>query len=163
LGGGKKYCRIWKNWYLSCTEWKLVNGKPEPRYHIKYAESEDGINWNRTGKVAIDYKSDVEAGIVKASVIKEECYKMWFAYRNFYDYRTKSKQSYRIGYAESDNGMNWIRKDDQVGIDVNIDLEEWDGFMITYPHVIKVKNKLLMFYNGNGFGKTGIGYAEIKY
>ena len=26
---------IWKNWYLSCTEWRLIDGKAEPRYHIK--------------------------------------------------------------------------------------------------------------------------------
>ena len=35
--------------------------------------------------------------------------------------------------------------------------------MVEYPYVVeKDKKKLLMFYNGNGFGKEGIGYAEIE-
>jgi hypothetical protein len=32
-------------------------------------------------------------------------------------------------------------------------------FESNYPYILKTKNKLIMFYNGNGFGKTGIGYA----
>ena len=50
---------------------RRLKEKPEPRYHIKYAESKDGINWDRRGVVAIDYKSDSEAGIVRSSVLKE--------------------------------------------------------------------------------------------
>ena len=156
---------IWKNWYLSCTEWRLINGKVEPRYHIKYAESVDGINWDRKGIVAIDYKNKDEAGIVKASVlIENNVYKMWYAYRSFIDYRISINSSYRIGYAESEDGINWIRKDDNESLTLSIsnDISEWDGLMVEYPHVIKLKNRYLMFYNGNGFGKTGFGYAELS-
>lgn len=149
---------IWKNWYLSCTEWRIIKGKSEPRYHIKYAESKDGIHWERKGVIAIDYKDKYEAGIVKASVIKENGhYKMWYSYRNFTDYRTNKTNSYRIGYAESSNGINWERLDHLSGIERSE--SGWDSKMIEYPHVIKYKNQLIMFYNGNGFGKSGIGYA----
>lgn len=150
---------IWRNWYLSCTGYKKVKDKMEPRYHLKYAESDDGINWKRNGIVAIDYASDHEAGIVKASVIKEkDKYKMWYSFRNFLDYRSDPANSYKIGYAESPDGIKWTRMDERSGITRSV--EGWDSEMIAYPHVIKVKNKLLLFYNGNGFGKTGFGYAE---
>jgi hypothetical protein len=152
---------IWKNWYLSCTEWRIIDGRAEPRYHIKYAESMDGINWIRKGDVAIDYKSDVEAGIVKASVIIEDgIYKMWYSRRNFVNYRIDTSNSYRIGYAESTDGINWMRKDESVGIDIGNN-EDFDSIMIEYPHVLDVKNRKYMFYNGNGFGISGIGYAEL--
>ncbi len=152
---------IWKNWYLSCTEWRTLNGKSEPRYHIKYAESLDGINWNRQGKVAIDYLTDDEAGIVKASVIKAAgAYHMWFSYRKFDNYRTDPTTSYRIGYADSKDGITWTRNDMKSGI--NISKFGWDSLMIEYPHVIKVKNKFLMFYNGNGFGESGFGVAQLQ-
>lgn len=152
---------VWKNWYLSCTGYKLVNDKMEPRYHLKYAESSDGINWIRNGVVAIDYRNNDEAGIVKASVIKDgNLYRMWYSYRNFVGYRTDVNNSYKIGYAESLDGIKWIRKDEESGIKRSE--TGWDSEMIAYPHVIKVKNKLLMFYNGNGFGKSGFGYAELK-
>jgi len=150
---------IWKVWYLSCTEYSEINGKTEPRYHIKYAESEDGINWDRGGHVAIDYKSENEAGIVKATVFKENGrYIMLFSYRNFDNYRTDINNSYKIGYAESSDGINWHRKDEESGIVPGA--SGWDSEMLCYPHTIVVKEKLLLFYNGNGFGQSGFGYAE---
>jgi hypothetical protein len=152
---------IWKNWYLSCTGWTRVDGRAEPRYHIKYAESKDGINWDRRGLVAIDYNSDAEAGIVRASVLKEnDSYRMWYSYRGGVDYRTNPKTSYRIGYAESTNGVFWTRMDDSAGIDVSP--EGWDSEMIEYPHVIQRHGVKYMFYNGNKFGHSGFGYAQLE-
>jgi hypothetical protein len=155
---------IWKNWYLSCTEWKIINGRSEPKYHIKYAESSDGIKWDRKGIIAIDYKNDKEAGIVKASVIIEEgIYKMWYSYRSIYNYRTSQESSYRIGYAESSNGINWKRRDsdDSHTLTISADRTQWDGLMVEYPHVIDVNGRRLMFYNGDNFGKSGFGFAEF--
>lgn len=150
---------VWKMWYLSNTAWVEYNGRSEPFYHIKYAESDNGIDWKREGKVAIDYKDENECGIVRACVLKDgETYKMWYAHRNLQNYREDKNNSYRIGYAESSNGVDWIRMDEQVGIDVSEN--GWDSEMIEYPFVIDVNDKRYMFYNGNGFGKTGIGYAE---
>ncbi len=149
---------VWKNWYMSCTKWEVIDGKPEPFYHIKYSESVDGINWKRNGKIAIDYKNKDEGGIVKASVLKENgIYKMWYSYRRSHEYRINKQNSYRIGYAESLDGKHWNRKDE----DISIDLSDngWDSEMLAYPHVIVYKNVKYVFYNGNGFGKSGFGYA----
>ena len=146
-----------KMWYLSCIKWEVFDGKPEPIYNIKYAESSDGIHWNQTGKVAIDLLED-EGGLVSASVIKQDnTYKMWFGKRKKRDYRNTIENSYRIGYAESSDGINWKRKDASAGIDIA--QEGWDSQMISYPYVFKNEKELLMVYNGNGFGKTGFGYA----
>lgn len=149
---------VWKNWYLSCVKWEVVNGKPEPFYHLKYAESLDGIHWQREGHVAIDFKSKDEAGLVKASVLRTATgYRMWYAYRDAQHYRTARQHSYRIGYAESSNGKTWTRMDEQAGIDVSD--EGWDAEMMAYQHVLAHAGNLFMFYNGNGFGQSGFGYA----
>ena len=146
-----------KMWYLSCIKWENFDGKPEPIYNIKYAESLDGITWNQTGKVAIELNDD-EGGLVSAAVIKEDAkYKMWFGKRKKSDYRNNNTNGYKIGYAESLDGKDWIRKDDEAGIDISKD--GWDSEMISYPYVFKKDNNLIMLYNGNGFGKTGFGYA----
>ena len=151
----------WKMWYLSNTKWMEYEGKSEPFYHIKYAESENGIDWKREGKVAIDYKDENECGIVRACVLKDDnIYKMWYAHRNLQNYRTNKNSSYRIGYAESDNGIDWTRKDENVGIDVSE--SGWDSEMIEYPFVYDHKGKRYMIYNGNTFGKTGFGYAVLE-
>ncbi|MDQ7062049.1 MAG: hypothetical protein Q9M43_13400 [Sulfurimonas sp.] len=152
---------IWKMWYLSNTDWVEYEGKSEPFYHIKYAESDNGIDWKREGKVAIDYKNKNECGIVRACVLKDnDTYKMWYAHRNLQNYRTNKNSSYRIGYAESENGIDWIRKDDKVGIDVSE--SGWDSEMIEYPFVYDHKGKRHMIYNGNTFGQSGFGYAVLE-
>lgn len=152
---------LWRMWYLSCLKWVIINGKSEPIYHIKYTESLDGINWDRRGIVSIELKSPDEGGITRPCVIREDgIYKMWYSYRGKRDYRTNKKNTYRIGYAESKDGIRWERKDHLVGIDVSVD--GWDSEMITYAHVYKINNKKYMIYNGNGFGKTGFGYAVMN-
>jgi len=106
----------------------------EPCYHIKYAESNDGINWARQGQVAIDYRDEVEGGISRPSVLIEDgIYKMWFSARAITDYRENRERSYRIYYAESTDGIHWTRKDKEVGIDVSEDPNAWDYSMIEYP------------------------------
>ena len=149
---------VWRIWYQSCTDWKLVDGRPEPFYHIKYAESVDGINWKRDGIVAIDYQDENEGGICSATVLKEDgLYRMWYSTRKGADYRTNPANTYRIGYAESNNGIEWTRKDEDAGI--GLSSEGWDSEMNAYPFVLKRHDTKFMFYNGNGFGKSGFGYA----
>jgi hypothetical protein len=40
--------------------------------------------------------------------------------------------------------------------------EGWDSVMCAYPSVVDAGGKRLMFYNGNGFGQSGIGYAVLE-
>ena len=69
--------------------------------------SKNGIDWKREGKIAIDFKNENECGIVRACVLKDnDIYKMWYSYRNLQNYRTDRHNSYRIGYAESFNGID---------------------------------------------------------
>ena len=142
---------IWKMWYVSGTKWALENGVPKHYYHIKYATSLNGIDWEPKGIVCIDFKSPGEYAIARPCVLKEDgIYKMWYSYRG---------HSYRIGYAESANGLTWERKDEEVGIEVSE--SGWDSEMICYPHVFKHNRQKYMLYNGNGYGKSGIGLAIL--
>ena len=38
----------------------------------------------------------------------------------------------------------------------------WDSEMVCYPYVFEYNDKLYMLYNGNGYGKTGIGLAVLE-
>ena len=146
----------WHMWYASGTGFKVVDGKPEPLYIIKYARSENGFDWIRDNITCIEPRKGDEAN-ARATVIKDdEIYKMWYAYRGSYDFRDGT-DSYQIGYAESKDAVNWIRMDERAGI--RYSESGWDSKMQTYPCVMEVGDQKLLFYNGNGFGKTGIGYA----
>jgi hypothetical protein len=142
---------IWRMWYDSADEWQ----SPElPRYNIKYAQSGDGIHWKREGIISVDYKSSDESRVSRASVIKEDgIYKMWHCY-------AIGSGGYKMGYAESGDGIHFKRMDDAVGIDVSAD--GWDSEMVCYPHVFVHKGQKIMLYCGNGYGRTGFGLAVME-
>lgn len=144
---------IWKMWYLSCIKWETTAGeKPKHWYNIKYAESKDGILWERNGEVSLPFISNDEYAISRPCILKDNLkYKMWYSYRG---------KKYRIGYAESPDGMHWQRMDEQAGIGVS--KEGWDSEMIEYPFVFDHKGNRYMLYNGNGYGKTGFGLAILE-
>ena len=151
---------LWRMWYTSGTEWVIIQGRPEIRYHIKYAESENGIDWHREDVHCIVPKNAIEV-TARPCVMKDgNLYRMWYSKRDIVDFRTDRRHSYRAGYAESIDGLFWVRRDETVGIDVSED--GWDSEAIAYPYVLKLEDKLMVFYNGNGFGKTGFGYAECS-
>ena len=78
---------------------------------------------------------------------------MWYSY-------VIPPLKYRIGYAESENGKNFIRKDHLAGIEPTEN--GFDSEMICYPNVVVHKGIKYMFYNGNDFGKNGFGLAVCK-
>lgn len=148
---------VFRMWYISCTGWKVINGKPEPLYLIKYGESQDGISWRLWDEPVIDYKYDGEA-LGRPWIIKDgDIYKMWYSTRGTENYRIKNGSHYMLGYAESKDGIKWERHDE----DVNIGLSDsgWDSEMLCYCSVYEHNGKKHMLYNGNGFGQSGFGYA----
>ena len=130
-------------------KWENIGGLAKHYYNIKYAESIDGIHWVRQNIVAIDYQNSDEYAFGRPFVCKEDnIYKMWYSYREI---------STRLDTPESLNGINWNRKDEESGI--KISAEGWDSEMIEYPHIFECMGNKYMLYNGNGYGKSGIGIA----
>jgi hypothetical protein len=144
---------VYKMWYGSNLSW----GKDQAsmQHVFKYAESTDGVNWNRTNQIVLGLEHKGEYALSKPWVLKErDLYKMWYSYR-----ASEKSENYRIGYAESKNGVDWIRKDNEVGIDVSI--SGWDSEMISYPCVFDYKGERYMLYNGNNYGGSGFGIAIL--
>lgn len=150
----------WRMWYISVTHWRRIAGKPEVCYHIKYAESTDGLTWERPNVSCILPRDENEA-TARPSVIREkDRYRMWYCYRCVADFREDRQCSYRIGYAESIDGLAWDRMDNRVGIDVSE--SGWDSEMIAYPAVYHYRGTLYMIYTGNQFGTSGFGIAHLE-
>ena len=136
-------------WYVSGVRWTIAQAETKHYYHIKYAESDDGLTWRRDGRVCIDFASADEYAIARPSVVRDaDRYRMWYTYRG---------QSYRLGYAESRDGLVWERRDHESGLEPSS--EGWDAEMVTYPYVFDLDGRRYMLYNGNGYGKTGFGVA----
>jgi len=142
---------VYKMWYGSTDDWSSSSG--EMIHVIKYATSIDGIKWDKKG-LAIPYEIGTAQAFSRPTVFKENgTYHMW------YSYRSGDGTAYRIGYANSIDGINWDRKV-KSGIDVSPD--GWDSEMICYPFVFEHKSRKYMLYNGNDYGKTGFGLAVLE-
>lgn len=143
---------IWRIWYASYRKWELrANNIPWPQYELRYGESLDGINWELKNITCIG--TEEEEAVARPYVLKEkEQYKMWYSYRKQMDF-------YKIGYAESLDGINWTRMDDKVGLDISE--TGWDSEMIEYPCVFDHAGNRYMLYNGNSHGRDGIGLAVL--
>lgn len=141
---------VYKMWYGSTVDWTSKNG--EMVHVINYATSVDGKNWDRHG-IAIPFELGKAQAFSRPSVIHDdEGYHMWFSYRS------GDGTPYRIGYANSSDGIKWdlaLKKSD-----ISVSETGWDSEMICYPNVFDFKGERFMLYNGNDFGKTGIGLAK---
>jgi hypothetical protein len=146
----------WRMWYASATGFLELDGRPEPLYHVKYAESVDGQEWQRENISCLVPRHPEEANARPWVVRDGDRYRMWFCQRRSRGYRDDPATSYRIGYAESADGVTWERGDP--GIDIS-ERGGFDDVMQTYPAVYEHDGVLHLLYNGNGFGLTGIGHA----
>jgi hypothetical protein len=140
-------------WYISGSKNLDIEGKEIPSYNIRYAHSDDGFQWPNKGKLVVDFANDDEYGFGRPHVVKGK-----FGFHMWYSLRRKSIP-YRLGYAFSNDGVNWIRNDDKIGLTVS--QSGWDSEMVYANSVCVTNYGTYMFYNGNDFGRTGFGYALL--
>jgi len=143
-------------WFTSCVRWESTLAGPKHFYNLEYAESADGVNWNRDGTIAIDFEGPDEYALGVPRVIREQDrWKMWFCSRS-----TPTQATYRIRYAESPDGIRWQRLPTQPGLDISE--SGWDSEMICYPYVFDCLGQRYLLYNGNAYGRTGFGIAVLE-
>ncbi|MDP1571639.1 MAG: hypothetical protein Q8L86_16715 [Vicinamibacterales bacterium] len=140
----------WRMWYVSGTSWTEETHGWQSHYHVKYAESADGVTWLRDGHNCIAPQDPRENNIARLWVVPDgEGYRGW--------YSVNAGEGYRLGYAESRDGYDWRRLDHLTGIALSPD--GWDAQAQAYPAVVRHGDRWFMFYNGNGFGRDGVGLA----
>jgi len=141
-------------WYGSTVAWDAGNG--EMLHVINFASSVDGESWQRKG-LSVPYQIGSAQAFSRPTVVRDLSggYEMWFSYRS------GRGEKYRIGYAESKDGLAWELRLADAGISISPD--GWDSEMIEYPFVLDHRDERYMFYNGNGHGKTGFGLAILAH
>jgi predicted GH43/DUF377 family glycosyl hydrolase len=145
----------WRMWYQSGRAWTRHGDQVLPSYDIRAADSADGRRWNLAGVPSLTFEHPGEIAIARFCPLREAdgSYKAWYSYRS-------NDWGYRIGFATSADGSNWIRHDDQAGIDRGPD--SWEGSMICYPFVFDTEVGRMMLYNGGRYGDAGFGIAVLE-
>jgi hypothetical protein len=144
---------VYHIWYASGNGWEIINGVPYPQYRIRHLVSKDGLSFGDEGPICIDVENlEYRIGRPRVFVIDDVFYMHYT--------RGTTDGQYLAGLAKSFDGKNWVRMDDDLGIELSE--TGWDSIHLCYPAVLDFdKNKKYMFYNGNNMGFDGFGYAEF--
>ena len=151
---------LWRMYYLCGTGWTTFNERPEMLYDIRYAESDNGIDWRREGVVCVAQANPEEAIARPWSFHTASGYGMFYCYRGSRDFRDGT-DAYRIGLATSSDGRHWQRQDNCIQVERSANANPWDNLMQAYPTLAQVGDASYMIFNGNSFGKAGFGVAYL--
>jgi len=159
---GERICRaapfvghqgnLWRAWYVAADTWTELEGRLVPASEIRCVSSDDGVRWEGRGESAVTPTSD-EVGMARPFVeASGDGYRMWYSI-------SRRSRRHGIGYATSDDGTSWTRRDSEVGIDVSA--SGWDSEMVCFGAVLATRDGTYLFYNGSRYGETGFGAALL--
>ena len=133
------------------------HGDVIPRIGVGYAESTDGIHWVKPlddlmvaprgfDTDPYEYISSKPWVIHDGSV-----YRMWVS---------TFGTAYRIRSLVSDDGLDWTWQPSGVDGDFGVgNADAFDDHQRCYASVVRYGDEYRCWYTGNGFGRTGMGYA----
>tara|TARA_Y100001968_G_scaffold324599_1_gene364272 strand:+ start:1626 stop:2579 length:954 start_codon:yes stop_codon:yes gene_type:complete len=153
--------------YISGLGYTKINGKQEPIYTIKYAQSDKLEEWRREENPVIMleddngnplcfshpsfYQLDNEKWIIVASL------------RGVSDYRD-GINSYQLVYGMT-NSLLKLDKVKPITFSSNNYTKTYRhrfDLMRAYPSLFYWQSRLFCSFNGNGFGRTGLGICHVR-
>jgi hypothetical protein len=144
--------------YVSGKKWVISDGRPEMSLKIRMAKSKDGLVWEKHDKNLIpDIDNEDESQAGPDVFYANGRYHMFFDFWDPYSFRKSKSRS--IGYACSEDLVNWDRDDKRAGIRTSN--FGWDSEMVAYPHIFQLEEYIYMIYIGNELGRYGFGIAKL--
>jgi len=137
--------------------WYTGNGGNDNPSRIGYANSSDGINWNKdeennpvieTGPYDSYYESLLNFPCVMRNY---GMFEMWFSGHDRFEH-------YRVGYARSVDGIHWDYISEEPVLDIG-ENETWDDIAVYRPNVLIDDNQYKMWYSGNNGERHKVGFA----
>ena len=140
---------------------RRVTATPSPEIGIAYAESRDGLHWEKP----LDHLVVAPRGFgvtpyeyicSKPCVVRErDGYVMWV---------NTFGTAYRVHRLVSRDGLSWewtkrLGPDGELGVGSD---GAFDDEQRSYPTVVSSGENLHCWFTGNRFGATGIGYASSR-
>ena len=140
---------IYRMWYTGFSrDW---------RGSIGYAESQDGINWEKhDGPVLVgeEWWEDFVVG-VPAVIKRDTLFEMWYGAISIEDMADDTVDTVSIGYATSRDGMNWVKYNENPVLTTYYPTYDPDSGGPWAPSVLFFNEQFWMWYESI----TGIGLA----
>jgi predicted GH43/DUF377 family glycosyl hydrolase len=142
----------WRIWYGGGSQFEQGAAKTLPVYDIRHTWSADGLSFPQMGQTVIRARPG-EYRVGRPFVIREKGkFRMYFG-------ASTEQDPYKLAYAESDDGLRWVRQDAKLGLELSEG--GFDSKMMAYPAIIEAHGRRLMLYNGDAYGEAGFGMAEL--
>lgn len=136
----------WRMFYTAFLEWRAEEAGPKHYYSVRETTSEDGLSWSTDTKPAINHRSADEYALGKPCLTHENGREvLYFVARG---------ERYQIWRAEK-HGSTWVRDHTAVAIPTT----GFDVEMQAYPVIWQHNGADILLYNGNGYGRSGLGWA----
>ncbi|MCP4545972.1 MAG: hypothetical protein GY835_05840 [bacterium] len=117
------------------------------------ALSEDGINWSKYDDNPVMDGTLWDQGVGDSHILKiGPLYHMW------YQGNSPEPSTYQVGYAYSDDGIHWSKRDDNPVLPLG-PTGAWDELHTSDPSVLYVNSELRMWYDGFDGSNWRIGFA----
>jgi hypothetical protein len=149
----------YRMWYVSGTCWTETKGILEPEYVLRSCVSPDGIMWETGSSLTLQ---DYPGGVInqtRAWVTQEAGgMRLWYSRRGR-DFRIGGNEAYRLFSCSIDSQGEATGEVEPVVFSNPPAAGEFDSWMQAYGCVVRRASDEVMFYNGDGFGVAGIGWA----
>lgn len=139
----------WRMFYTSFLRWERRADGPRHYYNIREAYSSTGIYWERPGTVVVDLILPGEYALSAPEVAMRNGRRML--------YFTSRGDRYRLFASVEGADGAWTRLPNPL----DIPRGDFDSDMQCYPRTLALRGKNYLLYSGNGYGRAGIGYAEL--
>ncbi|WP_419900196.1 hypothetical protein [Roseomonas sp. USHLN139] len=141
----------WRMLYTSFLEWaEAPEGGLRHRYQLHTAWSPDGLDWQRGGEVAVPLADDSEYALGAPAPWGggDAPERLFFTARG---------DRYRLFLGTAETPGRFRRHPGPVEIPAG----DWDDAMQCYPRILRAGGEDFLFYAGNGYGRTGIGFLPL--
>ena len=154
----------YRMWYASGTTWlqAQADAQPDPACGIRLTRSADGRFWSTDTTAVIDPSEPAEVGLARPWIVASSGGNHLYYSRRGSDYREGGKSPYQMARVPMDPATGLV-----AGTGTPLEFQnppqagDFDSWMQAYSCVLPSGPDLIMVYNGNGFGKTGIGWARL--
>ena len=147
--------RVGKQWYF----WYAGISQVPYLASICLATSSDGYTWRKyKHNPVLGYNPYIKHEAVMAAkphvLVENGKFKMWYSVKGLA--RNRAPSDYRICYAESVDGIDWVRYPGNPVLRAS--RAGWDRTMVEYAEVLNIEGTYHMWYCGDGY--QSIGHAK---
>lgn len=139
--------------YIGGDAWTEVEGKEVPVYDLRFIESADGYTWPTSGRQVMTIDAAGEHGFGRPWLCRTP-----HGNELFFSVRKRDGRAYGLGYATEPSPLRFERHDERAHIPTAPG--RFDDSAQCYLAVVDLPSGRWGFYNGNDFGRAGIGVVK---